>query len=116
MCVCFYLCPKTDTCVQVHAFDQLYTGASISSVLCAKRPLLLPTYPTHLHVEDARTRSTDARRHVENNSLLLQIYNAPNMSYALCTCMSRTNAMQMPQIIMNAIEAAAVDHKWTPAK
>ena len=38
------------------------------------------------------------------------------MSYALCTCMSRTNAMQMPQIIMNAIEAAAVDNKWTPAK
>ena len=54
--------------------------------------------------------------HVENNSILLQIYNEPNMSYALCTCMSRTNAMQMPHIIMNAIEAAAVDNRLTPAK
>ena len=39
------------------------------------------------------------------------------MSYALCTtCMSRTNAMQMPHIIINANEAAAVDNRLTPAK
>jgi hypothetical protein len=30
--------------------------------------------------------------------------------------MSRTNAMQMPHIIINANEAAAVDNRLTPAK
>ena len=47
---------------------------------------------------------------------LLQIHNEPYMPYALCTCMSRTDAMQMPHIIMNANEAAAVDKRLTPAK